>query len=1811
MTMLPSPIPHPLDFSPWDLPGWAYEALEWVVGFDWPEGNEALTWDIADQWYALADAMVGPREDSVLAAQQIIDAYGGSGTTIDAFVAAWNQIAAGGDEAPLNSLITFADAMAQMVWECGGDIEAAKLEAWIELGLFVIELIALAVTVALTLGAASPAAGGLIAATRFTIQQIFKKLVAQLAKKTIKQALKDAGKRAAKDVLTKKGLKNLGKNAWRSAKDEAREEAFTNTLVQGYQDAAGHGNFSVSELGMSALGGAAGGAAATGGGIGGNGKGGVFRGAASDVLGEIGGSAVSGDFPSFEDLAKAGTSGAAGTSVSNTGDAFKDVRSDLNGGDLKLNGSLPASSGPSNTSSGTGGSSPSLDLSGGGDSGSSSGSSSGGGSSSYSGDGSSSSADSSSSSSGSSYSGSSSSASSYTTASHYSPSTSTASSSDGGSYSASSSSSSSFTPSSSSSSSDHGSAPSVSAQGDGGSSAASSNQASSGPAASTPAGYSHSSSSDNDVRLSSFAPPAESPAQTSGNTGMSSPASSPVNTAPSGGNPSTNAPMAFAPGTVNSGPLGGAPNPNVSLATGGPTPSSFSPSTTPPSTVPQSVTSPSTPNISPATTSPGSPTLPNVNTSPSNPPPTGTSPQGPSPATTTPGPSTPATANPATNAPTSTNPSTPSAATPNTPNTTGPANPSTPSPKGPGPAGSPPVPDAGRGNDAIAPAGMHGSPNLTSRTPDEARFEQAYLDQGARNKKTVENTIRDRALQAFDKEITRTRDAQNFARREAQKAFRLNFSKRAHYQNMEAHYQQQEQDALHRRALAMHFLSQPYKVHLDPDSGPNHQVANDESAFHVDDSPIWHNDQSALTGNDNPPNVRTTRPYGERGGLRPPLPMHQADLERVFPLDSNGRPERAADPRSTYLKLMNDGGPGADPQRGVNCLDCALSFLETYVHGRPTVSAARTADSYGFGQPDTLDGEKDGHYRAEQATGSGFTSLTQRWLEGNTRPAADVKAEVDAGFQMIIDTLKTGGHGSAAIIINVWEGNSAHAWNAVNHNGEIVFVDPQTGEYTDFSNMVSTAANPQFGTHYGHTGLPNRNNVVELNALMIDGQGNPMSVPNTHQSPHYSRQPTPPPPLAWQQQQAQLQQQTNPLPPPPPVPGPPPPPSPVNTQPDPGPAVETRVDTTPPGPPAVDTQPTPDVQEPTDSDPLRESSTADPSPQPEQDTTPEPEDSKPQPHDFDPLSVLDPHSMDRPPTDDPFAVLDLSPKPAPTPEPTVDTEPDNARPDEVKTENDLTLADTSDTPVPQPAPPVDREAEQRTKDAYHFELDSKRRGFDTEHRDNLAHDLRRQARARDDEADEHARRNRVADTLGDPADAARREQEREQMRAEADSLREQANQVERGGPIGDVELSGSDWERANETWADTSPGPVETDDRSALTGDGEPRPIDTTRRYNERGGLRPPLQIHQTDLERAMPRDQDGNVVRLADPREGAWFGLQNDGGPEADPTRSNNCGDNALSFYESYMHARPRVSAPRTFDGYHRGDVNSPIDPETGVIDRIEQTTNSTFEGLTDVGDLSPEDARNQIRMAESRLHHHLLGTGHGSFAFITTQDQAGRTHIYEAVNQNGTILYVDPQTRAVRENSPLYTNTGRGVGPDVVRMDALTLDGQNRPRPLHTGDAPNIATDPSGTSWQVADSVVGPAKGARITAPHPRHTVSGARGARSKDNNTVYLRGYESYRLSDTQAIAEGRAPWNSELKAYVIEGRRYNVKDKKTVYPLDGPGMVKLERAEYSALVAIADAYGDVSAATALTRNPFIANFPGAAEKAKAIYDGTYEP
>ncbi|MBQ1069141.1 hypothetical protein KBX39_20440, partial [Micromonospora sp. D75] len=322
-----------------------------------------------------------------------------------------------------------------------------------------------------------------------------------------------------------------------------------------------------------------------------------------------------------------------------------------------------------------------------------------------------------------------------------------------------------------------------------------------------------------------------------------------------------------------------------------------------------------------------------------------------------------------------------------------------------------------------------------------------------------------------------------------------------------------------------------------------------------------------------------------------------------------------------------------------------------------------------------------------------------------------------------------------------------------------------------------------------------------------------------------------------------------------------------------------------------------------------------------------------------------------------------------------------------------------------------------------------------------------------------------------------------------------------------------DFYRINDDVADLAVGAVETADHSALTGHGHPEPIDRSRPYGRRGGLRPPLALHQTDLERQMPRNPDGSVARTADPRRGGWFRLANDGGPAADATRGINCLDCTLSLFETWVHGRPRVAAPRTFDGYLGGDVLRPVGGEADGPLRVEQTTGGRFQNLCPVDRPGITGPQRQwlVDRGYRDLYAQLASGGHGSYAFLITSFEGGGSHAWVALNQNGTILFLDPQSGAVADR-PLYHHSGRPFEGNVVGVDALVLGPDGRPMPL-TGRPP-------GTFNVLPEPLPRPAP-PRLPEPPP------ADDGNAPDFNHVHLLGESTTFHTRADAPPPGSAP------------------------------------------------------------------------------------
>ncbi|MEU7982293.1 toxin glutamine deamidase domain-containing protein [Micromonospora sp. NPDC049081] len=1002
MTVLPSPIPHPLDYSPWDLPGWAYEALDWVVGVEWPEGNERAVWDLADQWYAVAGALAGPRADAIAAATEVRGGYGAAGAVPEAFEAAWRRLA-DGDDAPLTVLLAVSTDLGRLVEECGCDIEAAKLEVWIELGILVVELLALAVAAALTAGAASPAAGAAVTASRLVIQQIFRRLMAQLAKKALRQGLKEAGERAAKEVA-RDGMRGLGKRAVKGGLFEAGQEGGVNLATQAYQNSTGrrHG-LDLADLGASALGGLAGGAVAP---LAGLGRHATGRGArvgehlGREMTGEVlaegaAGLATGQGALSPEDAARAAVSG-VGSSATAQADAALHARLDGRLHSLadatQVSAAFPVP--PSPVPAGAEQASPAGDAPG------------------------RSAAD----------------------ASVPGPATSfgpTVVAGDGSGTAA-------ETPSPRDPQvpPDPGRAAAAVGPVDGPAGA----DAVTPPAPPAP-GVDH---------VTGAAPASIVAESTPSSPTLSSVAADQVTSPLTAGRAAEVVPTNAAV-TAPPGPDSGQGNPPASVTTAGGAPTA-------------TATASPTADPSPGRTTSGASTA----GVPPGPAPGGSVGPAPTPGLPIHG-STPDTAQAARERP-------PGVADRDGRRqgdrrfpllealAPGPVDPPAPDP-------TPPTPDPDDEPPRPRTPRWYAAKWAAEREALDRRRYQGYFE--AQRHWFEDRRRRDDA--GFRREVAREHEAR--AQRAARRANHLQREGRLELANW---YQQiastEQADSYRELDLASEII--------DGRVFPTDVVIGDPADFsRINDDVaelaaggVETGDRSALTGDDDPPPIDRSRRYGQFGGLRPPLALHQTDLERQMPRQPDGSVVRTPDPRQGgWFALANDGGPQADPTRGINCLDCTLSLFETWVHGRPRVAAPRTFDGYLQGDiRRPVNGEAGGPGRVEEVTGGRFQKLFAV-ADGVPPGPADLRQSVERGYRNLHDQLVLGGHGSYAFLITEWENGGSHAWVALNQNGTVLYLDPQAGTVHE-------------RPLYAHAGRRHPDNVVGIDALILGGDGHPMPL---------------------------------------------------------------------------------------------------------------------------------------------------------------------------------------------------------------------------------------------------------------------------------------------------------------------------------------------------------------------------------------------------------------------------------------------------------------------------------------------------------------------------------------------------------------------------------------------------------------------------------------------------------------------------------------------------------------------------------------------
>ncbi|MFG1942408.1 toxin glutamine deamidase domain-containing protein [Nonomuraea sp. NPDC048826] len=171
-----------------------------------------------------------------------------------------------------------------------------------------------------------------------------------------------------------------------------------------------------------------------------------------------------------------------------------------------------------------------------------------------------------------------------------------------------------------------------------------------------------------------------------------------------------------------------------------------------------------------------------------------------------------------------------------------------------------------------------------------------------------------------------------------------------------------------------------------------------------------------------PPPLAESRSYGTPGGLARPDPQVEQDLAMAVEPGT-----RFPDPRGTWVRLINGGGPADDPFRASNAADCALAVLSTW-HGEPAAAAPRTPEYDAIGRP-RLTGE------------TGSTARMERWAGQRFQYAGQGRH----AYPMLAHRLREAGHGASAIIVVRWPAGGSHAWNAVNYQDEVIWIDAQRG----------------------------------------------------------------------------------------------------------------------------------------------------------------------------------------------------------------------------------------------------------------------------------------------------------------------------------------------------------------------------------------------------------------------------------------------------------------------------------------------------------------------------------------------------------------------------------------------------------------------------------------------------------------------------------------------------------------------------------------------------------------------------------------------
>lgn len=183
----------------YEVPEWL-EWLSWVVGADWPGGDEDAMRRLSDAWTAMGTALGDASDNGDQAADLVVTALDAADGR--AFDRTWSAYS-GDDEAYLSKLREACDGLAKLCEGCAEDIEYAKYT-------FIVMLILLAIDIAIMISAAAATFGGSLVEiaveeglTQLAARRVATMVVEKIAERTAEKAAEFSVKQ-----LVKEGVKS-------------------------------------------------------------------------------------------------------------------------------------------------------------------------------------------------------------------------------------------------------------------------------------------------------------------------------------------------------------------------------------------------------------------------------------------------------------------------------------------------------------------------------------------------------------------------------------------------------------------------------------------------------------------------------------------------------------------------------------------------------------------------------------------------------------------------------------------------------------------------------------------------------------------------------------------------------------------------------------------------------------------------------------------------------------------------------------------------------------------------------------------------------------------------------------------------------------------------------------------------------------------------------------------------------------------------------------------------------------------------------------------------------------------------------------------------------------------------------------------------------------------------------------------------------------------------------------------------------------------------------------------------------------------